>query len=117
MAETAPRLEVDAERMKQNLEVTYGLIYAEAVAMTLAQHMGKAAAHTLVESACASAQKEKRHLRDVIGEDAQVSKHLSASELKGLFDPRRYLGEAEAFVDRAVANNGKKPRRSRGAER
>jgi len=103
MAETAPRLEIDAERMKQNLELTHGLIYAEAVTMALAQDIGKAAAHQLVEAACARAQKEKRHLRDVIGEDAQVSKHLSPSELKGLFDPRRYLGEAEAFVDRALA--------------
>jgi 3-carboxy-cis,cis-muconate cycloisomerase len=103
MAETAPRLEVDAERMKQNLDLTHGLIYAEAVTMALGQHMGKTAAHTLVESACARAQKEKRHLREIIGEDAQVSKHLSAAELKGLFDPRRYLGEAEAFVDCVLA--------------
>jgi 3-carboxy-cis,cis-muconate cycloisomerase len=103
LAETAPRLEIDAERMKQNLELTHGLIYAEAVTMALAQHMGKTAAHTLVESACARAQKEKRHLREIIGEDAQVSKHLSAVELKDLFDPRRYLGEAEAFVDRVLA--------------
>jgi 3-carboxy-cis,cis-muconate cycloisomerase len=103
MAETAPRLEVAAERMKQNLELTHGLIYAEAVTMALAQHMGKTAAHKLVESACARAQKEKRHLREIIGEDAQVSKHLSAAELKGLFDPRRYLGEAEPFVDRVLA--------------
>jgi 3-carboxy-cis,cis-muconate cycloisomerase len=107
MAEAAPRLEVDVERMKQNLELTQGLIYSEAVTMALAQHIGKAAAHTLVESACAGAQKEKRHLRDVIGEDAQVSRHLSASELKGLFDPRRYLGEAEVFVDRVVARSKK----------
>ena len=103
LAEIAPRLEVDAERMKQNLEVTRGLIYAEAVTMALAEKMGKASAHQLVEAACARAQTDKRHLRDVLGEDKDVRGHLPVGALEGLFDPRRYLGEAEAFVDRVVA--------------
>jgi 3-carboxy-cis,cis-muconate cycloisomerase len=104
MTETAPRLEIDAERMKQNLEVTQGLIFAEAVTMALAQSIGKAAAHKLLESACARAQKEKRHLRDVLREDKEVSVHLPVEAIDALFDPRRHLGEAEAFVDRVVAN-------------
>lgn len=115
MTETAPRLEIDAERMKQNLEVTRGLIYAEAVSMALAEKIGKAAAHQLVEAACARAQKEKRHLRDVLGEDNDVRGHLPGAALEGLFDPRKYLGEAEAFVDRVVAKSA--ATRTRSAER
>jgi 3-carboxy-cis,cis-muconate cycloisomerase len=105
MAETAPALEIDVERMKHNLEVTHGLIYAEAVTMALAQNIGKAAAHKLVESACARAQKRKQHLRDVLRDDQEVRAHLSVEAIDTLFDPRRYLGEAEAFVDRVVARH------------
>jgi 3-carboxy-cis,cis-muconate cycloisomerase len=103
MAEIVPKLEIDAERMKANLEATHGLIFAEAIAMALAAKMGKVAAHEVVESACERAWKEKRHLRDVIFSDDQVKTHLSSDDLDGLFDPRRYLGAAEEFVDRVVA--------------
>ena len=42
MAEIVPKLEIDAERMRENLEVTRGLIFAEAVTMALAEKIGKA---------------------------------------------------------------------------
>jgi 3-carboxy-cis,cis-muconate cycloisomerase len=87
MAETVPRLEVDAARMQENLGLTQGLIFAEAVTMALSEKAGRSAAHQVVEAACARAHNEKRHLREVLGEDAQVGK---------------YLGAAEAFVDRVV---------------
>jgi 3-carboxy-cis,cis-muconate cycloisomerase len=103
MAEIVPKLEIDAERMKANLEGTRGLIFAEAITMALAAKMGKAAAHEVVESACERVRKENRHLHDVIFGDDQAKTHLSSADLDGLFDPRRYLGAAEEFVDRVVA--------------
>lgn len=111
MAEIAARLEVDAERMGQNLEATRGLIFAEAVTMALAHEMGKHAAHELVEAACSRARKESGHLRDVLRENDDVQKYLPAEKLDGLFDAKQYLGRAEEFVDRVVAasekdNNG-----------
>jgi len=106
LAETAPRLEIDTARMRQNLEITRGLIYAEAVTMALAQDIGKAQAHALVEQACRQAQKETRHLRDVLGENDDVRKLLPAEALAALFDPQRYMGMAEQFVDRVVAASG-----------
>jgi 3-carboxy-cis,cis-muconate cycloisomerase len=102
MAETVPGLEIDVGRMRQNLEVTQGLIYAEAVTMALGEKMGRVAAHQLVEAACRRAQRERRHLRQVLGGDEQVAAHLSGDALDGLFDPRKYLGLAEEFVDRVV---------------
>jgi 3-carboxy-cis,cis-muconate cycloisomerase len=104
MAEMLPRLEVDAERMKQNLEATRGLIYAEAVSMSLAEKIGKMEAHRLVEAACGRALKQKRHFRDILADDSQITKHVTLGALAELFDARNYLGEAETFVDRVVAN-------------
>jgi 3-carboxy-cis,cis-muconate cycloisomerase len=105
LAETVPRLEIDAQRMTRNLEITRGLIYAEAVTMALGQDIGRAKAHALVEGACGRARKETQHLRDVLGENSVVRKHLPAEALEALFDPRRYLGMAEEFVDLVVAGS------------
>jgi 3-carboxy-cis,cis-muconate cycloisomerase len=105
MAEVALRLEVNSARMKENLEATGGLIFAEAVTMALAQDVGKAAAHQIVEAACDRARNEGRHLRDVLREDKEVGAHLPVEAVDALFEPRRYLGEAEAFVDRVVAKS------------
>jgi len=111
LAEMMPGLEIDAAKMRENLEVTRGLIYAEAVSMALAAKMGRAGAHQTVEAACRRAQSEKRNLREVLLQDAQVKAHLPAKEIESLFDARKYLGAAEAFVERVVA-----ARRERGAQ-
>ena len=42
-----PGLQIHTERMKQDLELTNGLIFAEAVSMALAKHIGKLPAHQL----------------------------------------------------------------------
>jgi adenylosuccinate lyase len=58
-----------------------------------------------MEEACGRARKETQHLRDVLGENSVVRKHLPAEALEALFDPRRYLGMAEEFVDLVVAGS------------
>ena len=110
LAEIVPRLEVDTERMRHNLEVTRGLIYAEAVSMALATKLGRAPAHELAEAACRRAQSKNEHLRDVLVRDEKIKSQLSSKELDDLFDPRKYLGSAEKFVDQAVSES-----RSKGA--
>ncbi|PYX21001.1 MAG: 3-carboxy-cis,cis-muconate cycloisomerase [Acidobacteria bacterium] len=96
-------LEVDTNRMLQNLEITHGLIYAEAVTMVLGKQIGKAAAHQLMESASRKAIEKKIHLREVLSADAEVSSRLTVAELEKLFDPQNYTGMASQFVDRAIA--------------
>jgi 3-carboxy-cis,cis-muconate cycloisomerase len=105
MTRVAAGLEVDAEAMRRNLDITHGLVLAEAVAMALAHHLGKQAAHELVEAACGTAIAAKKHLRDVLAADARVSKHLSATDLARLFDPANYTGVASKFVERVLANH------------
>jgi 3-carboxy-cis,cis-muconate cycloisomerase len=109
LTEIVPHLEIDAAKMGENLELTHGLIYAEAVSMALSGKLGRARAHQLLETASRRAQSEKRHLRDALAQDSQVNAHLSPKELEDLFDPRKYLGAAEAFVDWVVAESRSKP--------
>ena len=109
MADVVEGLEVDAARMRENLDVTRGLILAEAVSVALAPKIGKAPAHQLVEDACRQAVEQHQHLRDVLGKDARITAHLSAADLDRLFDPENYLGLAEQLVDRVLAAHaGKK---------
>ncbi|PZW43489.1 3-carboxy-cis,cis-muconate cycloisomerase [Pseudomonas sp. URMO17WK12:I2] len=100
-----PDLEVDAGRMAANLELTRGLVLAEAVSIALAQRIGRDAAHHLVEQCCKQAVKEGAHLRDVLGANAEVTAQLSAEELDRLLDPAHYLGQAQRWVERAVAQS------------
>jgi len=101
-------LEVDPRRMAADLELTHGLIMAEAVSIALAEHMGRSAAHELVEAACARALREGRHLREVLAADAHVKRHLSPAQLDRALDPARYTGQAEKFVTRVLAARRRK---------
>lgn len=100
-----PGLEVDAARMRVNLDLTQGLVLAEAVNIALAQRIGRDAAHHLLEQCCKQAVREGVHLRQVLGANAEVSAQLSVSELDRLLDPALYLGQARRWVERAVAEH------------
>lgn len=101
----ADGLEVDAVRMARNLDLTQGLVLAEAVSIVLAQRVGRDSAHHLLEQCCKRAVAEQRHLREVLGDEPQVTAHLSDAELDQLLDPAHYLGQAHIWVERAVAEH------------
>ena len=105
MRDVAAGLQVDAGRMRANLDLTHGLIMGEAVMLALGAAIGRMAAHKLVEQASQQAAASGRHLRDVLGGDAEVSRHLSSEALDKLFDPANYRGAAGAFVDRVLASH------------
>ncbi len=100
----AEGLEVDAARMRANLDATGGLIMAEAVTMALAEKIGKSEAHHLVEAASKKAVMEKKRLRDVLMKDPDVTAHLSADKLAKLFEPMAYQGVSQTLIDRLLAS-------------
>lgn len=102
MATIVPHLEVDTARMKRNLDATQGLIFAEAVTMAMAGHIGKSDAHTLVEAASRQALESGKHLREVLAQDRAVTERLNSKELDRLFAPENYLGFSEELVDRVI---------------
>ncbi|WP_338827826.1 3-carboxy-cis,cis-muconate cycloisomerase [Bradyrhizobium sp. 27S5] len=104
IVDLAEGLEVDAARMRANLETTGGLIMAEAVAMALAETIGKSDAHHLVEAASKKAVAENKHLRDVLSSDAKVTAHLDAKRIAELFEPMAYQGSSQALIDRLLAS-------------
>jgi 3-carboxy-cis,cis-muconate cycloisomerase len=104
IVDIAEGLEVDAARMRANLDATDGLIMAEAVAMRLAERIGKSDAHHLVEAASKTAVKDKKHLRDVLTADAKVTAQLGPDEIAELFEPMAYQGASQALIDRLLAS-------------
>jgi 3-carboxy-cis,cis-muconate cycloisomerase len=107
MATIVPHLEIDAARMRRNLDATQGLIFAEGVTMAMGKYIGKSAAHALVEVASRQARASGKHLREVLAQDRAVTERLSSAELDYLFAPENYLGVAEELVDRVVATSRK----------
>jgi len=103
LVEMLPGLHVDAKRMLKNLDVTHGLIFAEAVTMALGDRMGKLPAHMLVELACKKAGLENRHLKEVLRGELDIQNYLTPADLERLFDVQNYLGSAEEFVRRVLA--------------
>lgn len=96
-------LEIDASRMRQNLDATRGLIFAEAATMALAEKMPRSEAHELIQLACKRAQSQRVELRSILSQDAIVKTALSGPELDRLFAPGNYLGVADQFIDRVLA--------------
>ena len=103
----AEGLVVDAERMRRNLDATGGLIMAEAVMMGLAPHVGREAAHHILQHASDVALNERIGLAEALGREPTVTEKLDRAEIARLTDPARYLGAADAFIDRVLAVAGR----------
>ncbi len=101
--ETLRGLEIDENRMRTNLELTRGLIMAEAVQMALGTKLGRQQAHRLIERASKQAASEGRHLKETLLAEPEVMAHLSPADLDRLLDPLTYTGVAQALIDRALA--------------
>jgi 3-carboxy-cis,cis-muconate cycloisomerase len=97
-------MEIDAARMRVNLDATDGLIMAEAVTFALAEKIGKSDAHHLMEATSKQAVARKKHLRDVLAKNPKVTAHLTADQLAKLFDPMAYQGVSQALIDRLLAS-------------
>jgi 3-carboxy-cis,cis-muconate cycloisomerase len=99
-------LVVDEARMRKNLDLSQGLIVAEAVMMGLAPHLGRQQAHDMIYEACRDALAQGRPLFEVLKSNPAVAAALSEPRLRDLCDPANYLGSAPAMVDAIVQRRG-----------
>ncbi len=97
-------LVVDAGRMRANLDLTGGLIVAEAVMMAAAPALGRQHAHDVVYDACKRAIEGRRPLADLLETVPEIVEALGgAAAIRRHCDPGNYLGLSGALVDRALA--------------
>lgn len=95
-------LQVNQDKMRENLRLTKGLIMSEAVMMGLGAAMGRNRAHDVVYDVCREVARTGRPLLDLLVEDKEISKHASREELEKMVDPANYLGVAGEMVDRVL---------------
>ena len=95
--------EIHPGKMSQNVNVTRGLVLAEAVAFALRERLGKEKSHKIVEEAARRAVKDGRDFADVLLSFPDVSSHISRAELSRLLDPANYLGSAEEMTEKVLS--------------
>src|SRR5258705_13883577 len=79
-------LEVDAARMRKNLDLTGGAIVSEQVMMGLGPHLGRQRAHDLVYDICRAAATTGTPLVDLLAKDKEISAHVKRAELEKMCD-------------------------------
>jgi 3-carboxy-cis,cis-muconate cycloisomerase len=100
--EVTEGLEVHAEKMRQNLEETGGMLMAENVTTVVADRLGRLEAHELVGAAARRATDGGRPLRDELVAEPVLRERLSPEEIDAALDPEGYLGSTGTFIDRAL---------------
>jgi 3-carboxy-cis,cis-muconate cycloisomerase len=89
--------------MRKNLDLTGGMIVAEAVMMGLGPHLGRQRAHDLVQEICRAGIASGRPLLDLLAENPEISRHVDRAALAKLTDPANYLGVSGEMIDRVLA--------------
>jgi 3-carboxy-cis,cis-muconate cycloisomerase len=102
MADTLAGLNVDADRMRANVDALHGLPMTEMLSLALAPHLGRAEAFALVEKAARDVGATGRSLSDVVKADAAASV-LTGDEIDHILDPLNALGATQAFIESALA--------------
>ena len=96
------RLEVDPERMRENLQKTDGMILAQRITFALTDALGKEAAEDHVADAAKRSLVSGRSFREELLADPVLAPHLRGS-IDALLDYTTYLGDAAGQVDRTIA--------------
>ncbi len=96
-------LVVHEQRMRENLDLTHGLIVAEAVMMAVAPKLGRQHAHDVVYDACRKAIEGNGHLADILADMPEIVEALgSVDAIRRHCDPANYLGLSGQMVDRVL---------------
>jgi 3-carboxy-cis,cis-muconate cycloisomerase len=97
------RLEVYPGRMRENLDLTDGLVMAESLASALGAKLGRVRAQELVGEAARKAGGEDTSLAAAAAATPEIAGALGDEGIAAALDPAAYLGATEAIIDRAIA--------------
>lgn len=101
MTKVLDGLHVYPERMRQNLEITRGLVYSQSVLLALASAgMTREAAYAIVQRNAMACWGGEGSFRDLLAADPELTAVLDAEALARCFDPARFLGHVDAIYGR-----------------
>ena len=94
-------LRVYPEHMKENLEITKGLVFSQRVMLALIDKgLGRQDAYGIVQRNAMKAWKERISFFDLLNSDPDVGKQLSEAELEGIFDYGHFLHHVDDILKR-----------------
>ncbi len=97
------------QRMKQNLELTGGLVYSQRLLLALVEKGAqRKEAYEAVQRCAMSAWKGRAGFHDLVSKDPFITRHLKASGIQACFDPRYYLRHLDKIFKRVFGAGGKK---------
>jgi len=94
-------LQVYPERMKENLELTRGLVFSQRVMLALIEKgLAREEAYRMVQRNAMKAWQERASFLELLSADPEVAGHLSRAELEGIFDYNYYIRHVDAVFQR-----------------
>ena len=96
-------LQVNEERMRENLDLTQGRAMSEAVMIALAKEgMSRQQAHELLRVLAIRSETAKQLFKNTLIEDSTIREKLTKDGIARALDPHHYLGTALTQVDLVV---------------
>ena len=87
-------LKVNKQKMRNNLDLTNGLILSQRLTFYLADKIGKDTANELMHDVAKFALENNLTLEEAALQNRIISKNITKSELKNILDPETYIGLA-----------------------
>ncbi len=103
LLDVAQGLRVFPERMRENLELSGGLIMAESLMLELGREIGRQRAHDAVYEAAQEAATSGESFASLLERDAEIAERLGAERLAELLDPTRYTGDSASQASEQAA--------------
>ena len=102
MTRIAEGLQVYPERMRENMERSFGLMFSQRVLLRLAETgLPRQQAYEMVQRNAMRAWRERAPFRAFLAGDPEVTARLTAADLDACFDPTWYLRNVDAIYKRA----------------
>ena len=96
-------------RMKQNLELTGGLIYSQRLLLALVeQGAQRTEAYEAIQRNAMEVWERGASFQDLVSKDPFVTKHLGAAEIAACFDPKYYLRHIGNIYQRVFGSSHQK---------
>jgi len=94
-------LRVSPDRMRENMERSYGLMFSQRVLLSLTgKGLPRQRAYEMVQGNAMRAWQERTAFRDLLAADGEVMARLSPAELDACFDPAWYVRNVDAIYRR-----------------
>jgi adenylosuccinate lyase len=85
-------LQVYPQRMKENMELSYGLYNSQKVMLALVDRgLTREDAYALVQKTAMQSWRRKKDFKTLLKQNRAITKHLSKTEINEIFDLKRYL--------------------------